>query len=166
MIRNKLPEQVDRNTYGIFHKRDSYIVLNITGEDEALASKMRKGAHIHTWLGKESTTEKTAVAALRSVELNKLLQDRGVLHREEEGEESVLFSSHFQDGFQVKEGGTENAFRNYKNSPITTSHISRYEVPRLYCVQWESIGNRTSNGVNIIVVEPYFESLSQYESYI
>eukprot|EP01117_Protostelium_nocturnum_P016023 TRINITY_DN626_c0_g1_i4.p1 TRINITY_DN626_c0_g1~~TRINITY_DN626_c0_g1_i4.p1 ORF type:complete len:2147 (+),score=1030.76 TRINITY_DN626_c0_g1_i4:75-6515(+) len=164
MIQNKLPEPVEKSEYGVFYTKDSYIVLNIQSEDTM--DKSKKGVHIHTWMGKETTTDKSAVAALRSVELNKLLGDRGILHREDENEESDVFASHFPYGFARVEGGTESTFRNYSKIPITTSHLSHYDPPRLYCLEWEDSHNHASNAVNMVLCEPYIESLSTNQAFI
>ena len=51
---------------------------------------------VHFWIGKESTQDEYATAAYKTVELDTLLDDKPVQHREVEGRESALFLTYFK----------------------------------------------------------------------
>lgn len=101
------------------------------------------------WIGSESTVDKKAIAAIRAVELNAYVENKGVQHREEENQESELFLGYFPEGIATKEGGTDSNFRDYEKVPITVSHITKFDMARLYCVQWYS---RESHSINMTLV--------------
>ncbi|PVD24423.1 hypothetical protein C0Q70_14906 [Pomacea canaliculata] len=77
--------------YGSFYSGDSYIILN-TYKDEQ-GDKLLYD--VHFWIGKESTQDEYGTAAYKTVELDTLLDDVPVQHREVQGYESDLFKSYF-----------------------------------------------------------------------
>jgi len=92
--------------YGSFYDGDSYIILNTyqnEGEDELKFD-------VHFWIGKYSTQDEYGTAAYKTVELDTLLDDRAVQHREVMGSESALFRSYFKSTRYMK-GGADTGFK-------------------------------------------------------
>ncbi|XP_025106975.1 gelsolin-like protein 2 [Pomacea canaliculata] len=92
--------------YGSFYSGDSYIILN-TYKDEQ-GDKLLYD--VHFWIGKESTQDEYGTAAYKTVELDTLLDDVPVQHREVQGYESDLFKSYFPKITYWK-GGVDSGFR-------------------------------------------------------
>jgi len=92
--------------YGKFYNGDSYVVLHIHKDpcsDELLYD-------IHFWIGKYSTSDEYGTAAYKTVELDCLLDDKAIQHREVQGQESDLFKSYFEF-FTIMKGGCDTGFR-------------------------------------------------------
>jgi len=92
--------------YGKFYNGDSYIVLHThkhPSTEELLYD-------IHVWLGKYSTVDEYWTAAAKAIELDALLDDKAVQHREVQGQESDLFKSYFEF-FTIMKGGCDTGFR-------------------------------------------------------
>eukprot|EP01119_Soliformovum_irregulare_P022380 TRINITY_DN7649_c0_g1_i2.p1 TRINITY_DN7649_c0_g1~~TRINITY_DN7649_c0_g1_i2.p1 ORF type:complete len:1873 (+),score=505.77 TRINITY_DN7649_c0_g1_i2:264-5621(+) len=159
-IENKRPAALERIDYGVFYTMDVYIVL--FGNTTCLTSS-EKGYHIHLWIGAGATADKYVVGAIRAVELNAMLENKGIQHREEEDQESEMFLGYFPYGVATMEGGTESNFRNYGTTPITVSHLPEYKPPRLYCVQWD---NRDKKSINVVLVECKRSSLTQSDAFL
>ena len=81
-----------KEMYGKFYSGDSYIVLNIYKEDDSPELLY----DIHFWIGKHSTQDEYGTAAYKTVELDTLMDDKPIQHREVEGHESDLFKSYLQ----------------------------------------------------------------------
>lgn len=93
--------------HGKFYSGDSYIILNTynsEGGDDLQYD-------IHFWIGAQSTQDEYGTAAYKTVELDTLLDDKPVQHREVEGYESALFKSYFKNGISLLSGGAETGFR-------------------------------------------------------
>lgn len=93
-----------KEKYGQFHKGDSYIVLNTYKVNNAIKYD------VHFWLGSETTQDEAGTAAYKTVELDTLLDDVPVQHREVEGFESQLFLSYFPNGIRLLAGGVDSGF--------------------------------------------------------
>jgi len=107
-----------KEEYGHFFTGDSYIVMNTYVEPPSVARKY----DIHFWLGQSTTQDEAGTAAYKTVELDTLLGDVPVQHREVEGFESPLFLSYFDHhgGMIIMHGGIESGFHhvepeNYQN---------------------------------------------------
>ncbi|CAI2730160.1 unnamed protein product [Schistosoma spindalis] len=95
---------VNENDYGHFFNGDSYIVLNIYPKGRGL------GYDVHFWVGSKSTPEEYTTAVYKAVELDAVLDDQAVQHREVEQYESSLFKSYFSC-FRILNGGIDSGFR-------------------------------------------------------
>jgi len=104
-----------KEDYGSFYTGDSYLVLNtyqvVDPETKKVTDKL--AWDVHFWLGNESSQDEIGVAAYKAVELDDLLDDGPVQHRETQGNESALFQSYFK-GIQYLEGGIASGFRSVK----------------------------------------------------
>merc|ERR1712178_172208 len=122
--------------YGSFYSGDSYIILNTykeEGSDELLYD-------VHFWIGKHSTQDEYGTAAYKTVELDTLLDDKAVQHREVEGHESDLFKSYFSD-ISLLKGGAESGFRRVLPKEYTSRLI---KVSRNEAQSNVELGNRKS----------------------
>ncbi|OWF42507.1 gelsolin-like protein 2 [Mizuhopecten yessoensis] len=92
--------------YGQFYSGDSYIILNTykeEGNEELLYD-------VHFWIGKYSTQDEYGTAAYKTVELDTMLDDKPVQHRETQGFECDMFKGYF-DAISVMKGGADTGFR-------------------------------------------------------
>lgn len=96
-----------KKQYGQFHQGDSYIVLKTSKapEEEGLEFD------IYFWIGSKSSQDEYGVAAYKANELDDLLGDEPIQHREVQGLESSEFSACFPGGVHYLEGGIESGFR-------------------------------------------------------
>ncbi len=99
--------------YGNFYTGDSYIILNTYKVIEEGKVTDKIAWDVHFWLGNESSQDEIGVAAYKTVELDDLLNDGPVQHRETQGHESPLFQSYFKQICYL-EGGIASGFRNVK----------------------------------------------------
>jgi gelsolin len=98
-----------KEQYGNFYTGDSYIVMNTYTENHSEAKKY----DLHFWLGQDTSQDEAGVAAYKTVELDTLLGDVPVQHREVEGYESPKFLQYFNThhgGLVVMDGGIESGF--------------------------------------------------------
>lgn len=104
------------NQYGEFYDGDSYIVLNTYKAKDPVTGKVtdKLAWDVHFWLGKDTSIDERGVAAYKTVELDDLLDDGPIQHRETQGNESPLFNSYFKGGIQYLSGGIESGFRKVK----------------------------------------------------
>ncbi|XP_031564934.1 gelsolin-like protein 1 [Actinia tenebrosa] len=98
---------VPKEEYGSFYNGDSYILLNTYKKDP---DSMAFDYDVHFWIGKFSTQDEYGTAAYKTVELDTLLDDKPIQHREVEGHESALFKSYFKSLTYWK-GGADSGFR-------------------------------------------------------
>ena len=103
-----------KEDYGSFYTGDSYLVLKTyCAKDENGKPTEKLLWDVHFWLGSESSQDEIGVAAYKAVELDDLLDDGPIQHREVQGHESGLFQSYFK-GIQYLEGGIASGFRKVK----------------------------------------------------
>jgi len=123
-----------KEDYGNFYSGDSYLVLS-TYKVKVDGKETDKLAwDVHFWLGEKSSQDEIGVAAYKAVELDDLLDDGPVQHREVQGAESPLFQTYFP-AMQYMEGGIASGFRQVKPDEY---------VPRLFQVRQSAKGVRAS----------------------
>ena len=93
--------------YGKFYSGDSYIIL----QSRKLEDSEGLVYDIYFWIGKNSSQDEYGVAAYKSVELDDLLGDAPVQHREVQHRESSAFLNCFNGDIQYLKGGVESGFR-------------------------------------------------------
>lgn len=104
----------DKKTYGMFYSGDSYIILNTYNvKDENGKTTDKLAWDVHFWLGNTTSQDEMGVAAYKTVELDDLLDDGPIQHRELQGSESRLFQSYFKE-LMYMEGGYASGFRQVK----------------------------------------------------
>ena len=89
-----------KEDYGKFFNGDSYILLNTYKEKDSDALLY----DVHFWIGQYSTQDEYGTAAYKTVELDTLLDDKPVQHREVMNHESEMFKSYFKS-IELLEGG-------------------------------------------------------------
>lgn len=102
---NHWPEE----RYGEFYNGDSYIVLHTQKEDE---DSEKLVYDIYFWIGSESSQDEYGVAAYKAVELDDLLGDAPIQHREVQHFESEQFMKCFPESIKYLDGGIDSGFRN------------------------------------------------------
>jgi len=95
-----------KEQYGSFYSGDSYIILNTYKEQGKDALKW----DLHFWLGQHTSQDEAGTAAYKTVELDTLLDDGPVQHREVMGYESDLFLTYFPN-IRIMEGGIDSGFK-------------------------------------------------------
>lgn len=111
----------DKEQYGEFFSGDSYIILNTYKEPDQEELKF----DVHFWIGKYSTQDEYATAAYKTVELDTLLDDRPIQHREVMDHESSMFKGYF-DTISIMKGGADTGFRRV---------LPEAYVPRLFHIE-------------------------------
>lgn len=96
-------------SYGQFYSGDSYIILNTYKEKDS----EELNYDVHFWIGQHSTQDEYGTAAYKTVELDTLLDDKPIQHREVQGHESQIFKSYFKNMTYLK-GGADTGFRHVK----------------------------------------------------
>lgn len=99
-------EKWPKEDYGKFYNGDSYIVLHCWKKE----GSEELHYDVHFWIGKYSTADEYGTAAYKTVELDALLDDKAIQHREVQGQESDLFKSYFEF-FTIMKGGCDTGFR-------------------------------------------------------
>ncbi len=116
--------------YGQFHSGDSYIVLQTRQEEDSEAFIF----DIYFWIGKDSSQDEYGVAAYKTVELDDLLGDAPVQHRETQYHESENFIKCFGRNMQYLDGGIGGGFRHVVADGNEGDVIAGAD-PRLYLIQ-------------------------------
>ncbi|XP_031564935.1 gelsolin-like protein 1 [Actinia tenebrosa] len=96
-----------KSKYGQFYDGDSYIILNTYKKDpksDALSYD------VHFWIGRYSSQDEYGTAAYKTVELDTLLDDKPIQHREVMNHESELFKSYFKEIIYLN-GGADSGFK-------------------------------------------------------
>ena len=127
--------KVPHHEHGDFFENDSYIVLNTYKRKDTDALRH----DIHIWIGRSSTADEYGTAAYKMQELDHLLHDEPVQHREVADHESELFLSYFAEsgGIRIMEGGYASGFTHVKPEEYRSrllhlkgrKHVRTKEVP-------------------------------------
>ncbi|XP_050165984.1 macrophage-capping protein [Myiozetetes cayanensis] len=113
------PVEVPEAARGVFFSGDAYLVLHNGPEERA---------HLHLWMGRDSSQDERGACALLSTQLSSLLGERPVTHREVQGNESDLFMEYFPHGLTYQEGGVASAFKPARPSPGPGPAPKLYQV--------------------------------------
>ncbi|KAL8581964.1 hypothetical protein ACOMHN_027946 [Nucella lapillus] len=105
-INNFKVEAWPTSQYGEFFKGDSYIILNTYKDKES--DKLLYD--VHFWIGQQSTQDEYGTAAYKTVELDTLLDDVPVQHREVQAHESEMFRKYFKT-LVYMDGGANSGFK-------------------------------------------------------
>ncbi|CAL8074700.1 unnamed protein product [Calicophoron daubneyi] len=106
-IKNFKLEEVSKEDFGKFFSGDSYLILSVDHYGGELVYD------VHFWIGKESTPDEYGTAAYKAVELDTLLDDKAIQHREVDGFESDQFKRYF-NRLEKLEGGYTSGFMHVK----------------------------------------------------
>nr|WAQ15590.1 severin/fragmin [Halisarca dujardinii] len=103
-----------KEDYGKFFNGDSYILLNTYKEEGGDEIKY----DVHFWIGQYSSQDEYGTAAYKTVELDTLLDDKPIQHREVMDNESDLFKTYFET-IELLEGGADTGFKHVKPTEYT-----------------------------------------------
>jgi len=101
------------------HAGDSYLVLQTTEENDKLVWD------IYFWIGSGSSQDEYGVVSYKAQELDALLGDAPVQHREVEGNESLQFVEMFNGNVRVLDGGIDSGFRRVEADSGETIEIPK-----------------------------------------
>merc|ERR1711936_848412 len=107
----KLPE----SDWGKVYSGDCYLVFD----------GRHGGQHIYYWIGKHSTIDEQAVAAIKAVELDDMFNGMPVQHREVMGHESRGFRKLFPDGVISLNGGADSGLAHV---PLEEHEVKLFQV--------------------------------------
>lgn len=140
--------------YGEFYNGDSYIVLQTTKDEDSSSFVY----DIFFWIGSKSSQDEYGVAAYKANELDDLLDDAPVQHREVQNHETEMFMKCFKDGVRVLDGGIESGFRHVDD---TSDEISLPK--RMFRIRKTK---PTRSSIQSIEVAPTCDSLNQGDAFI
>ncbi len=143
-IENMMPVRISEAEYGKFYTGDSYMILKVTDHGSYFERL------VHFWIGNESSPDEQSAAAIKSLELCRLMGECPQ-RRETQGHESPEFLGYF--GFLVEylEGGIEGALKR--------ARISKEYEKRLFHV-------KGTKKVRMLQVPLSFESLNSGDVFI
>lgn len=105
-----------RSKHGLFFAGDSYILLHTTEQPpKNEGDKTKIEWDLYFWIGQNSTQDEYGTAAYKTVELDTILDDGPVQHREVQDHESQgfhnIFGSILCKPIRIEEGGVDSGFR-------------------------------------------------------
>lgn len=132
-----------KQDYGKFFSGDSYIILNVYKNPESPALYY----DAHFWIGQHSTQDEYGTAAYKTVELDTLLDDKAIQHREVQEYESELFKSYFKT-LTYMTGGCESGFRHVKTHEWKPRlfHVSGDKAAKIVVREVETSKNILNSG--------------------
>jgi hypothetical protein len=145
------PWPVERK--GEFYSGDSYIVLQTRKDENDLSGSFLYD--IYFWIGSESSQDEYGVAAYKANELDVLLGDVPIQHREVQFHESNDFMKSLDNKIRYLDGGIESGFRKIDES------TGKMSLPtRLFHVR------RDSRVTRCVQVPAQCDSLNQNDAFI
>lgn len=123
--------------YGNFYVGDAYVVLHTVKRTNSVQY------NLHYWLGKESSQDESAAAAIFTIQMDDFLGGKPVQHREIQGYESTQFVGYFKGGIKYKAGGVASGFKHVITNDLSARrllHIKGRRVVRATEVplSWDS----------------------------
>ncbi|XP_066487512.1 scinderin [Tiliqua scincoides] len=123
--------------YGNFYVGDAYVVLHTLKKPNGVQY------NLHYWLGKESSQDESAAAAIFTIQMDDFLGGKPVQHREIQGYESTQFVGYFKGGIKYKAGGVASGFKHVITNDLSARrllHIKGRRVVRATEVplSWDS----------------------------
>lgn len=137
-----------KEDYGKFYNGDSYIILNTYKDPDSDALLY----DVHFWIGSQSTQDEYGTAAYKTVELDTLLDDKPVQHREVEGHESKLFRSYFKAVTTMK-GGADSGFRHVEPTTYEPRLFHVKGFKREVNVKEVSLNRRNLNSGDVFILD-------------
>ncbi|KAL8009560.1 putative villin headpiece, villin/Gelsolin, ADF-H/Gelsolin-like domain superfamily [Plasmopara halstedii] len=136
-IENLKPVSVPSTSLHKLYSGDSYLFLKTSETTTGLTW------NIHFWLGKDTSTDESGIAAYKTVELDDALGGVPVEHRECQGYESALFLSYFKaTGLEYLDGGMASGFNEIKRDEYATC---LYRIKGKRTVRVEQVPLKTSS---------------------
>jgi gelsolin len=140
-----------KDLYGSFYSGDSYIILNTYKEQGKNALKW----DLHFWLGQHTTQDEAGTAAYKTVELDTLLDDGPVQHREVMGHESDMFLSYFPN-IRIMEGGVDSGFKHVEPEKYTPRLLHLKGKKRVRTMQVE-LKHTSLNSGDVFILDQGLE---------
>lgn len=134
--------------YGKFYNGDSYIILNTYIEPPSQDLKY----DVHFWIGSESSQDEYGTAAYKTVELDTLLDDKAVQHREVQGFESELFLSYFKE-IVTMEGGADTGFRHVTPTEYRTRLLQVFGKGRNLAIREVPLSKKSINSDDVFILD-------------
>jgi len=128
---------IPTEAWGKFFTGDSYIIFSSSPYGVAGGAGVRNGLHngrveqhLHFWLGSETSTDESAIAAYKSVELDEHLGGTPIQHREVQGQESKRFQAYFKKGLRYMSGGAKTGLSHYvEDKSVKLFHVKGKRKP-------------------------------------
>ncbi|XP_025829482.1 advillin isoform X2 [Agrilus planipennis] len=145
-----------KDQYGIFYDTNAYIVYAASeygqrcGTD-SVDREVHKGTiecHIHFWLGVSATSEKSGIAAYKTVELDAFIGGISTQHREFQEHESPRFKSYFKNGMRILKHPYEGELN--QNSDTRLFKIKCNALIELERVSWDLMNSETVYALNTV----------------
>ncbi|XP_072051176.1 gelsolin-like protein 2 [Amphiura filiformis] len=137
-----------RDDYGKFYNGDSYIIL------KTYKKKDSDELHydLHFWIGADSTQDEYGTAAYKTVELDQLLDDKPVQHREVMDHESDMFKTYFPTITKM-EGGADTGFRHVKPRDYKPRLLQFKGSRRLVSLRERPLSKHSLDGGDVFILD-------------
>jgi len=146
---------IPSEAWGKFFTGDSYIIFSSSPYGTAGGTGVKSGIangrveqHVHFWLGSETSTDESAIAAYKSVELDEHLGKTPIQHREVQGQESKRFLAYFKKGLRYLNGGAKTGLNHYeKDMSVKLFQVKGKRKPivrQLSTVSWAEMNRGDS----------------------